>query len=228
MQLICVSLGRRREDHIFIFRCQLGYGALFLATLAGSPAHAQTPRPPILDTISDARLAARLRTAADTLALFRLVVPVALDSLHMTGDSTWPPQLLVAGLDSTLAHPWLMSLLAHGHVQGLCGPVRIHCRGFDAVGATLEDEPGQGDNEVRLVLKLVSVRQRPRTVRYEDDARRWRAMFAAGIPMVGICGGLTCWPPTDFMLPVPWFELTMVAAPDGWHVIRWRRHPNEQ
>lgn len=185
-------------------------------------------RPPSLEPINDARLDARLRTAADTLDLLQLALPIALDSLHTAGDSTWPPFLVVAGVDSTLAHAWLMSLLEDHRVRGLCGPVRIRCQGFVAVRVSLENEPGIGDNAVRLVLSLVSVRPRPRTVPYHDEMRRWQAMLTAGIPMLGVGWGEP-WAVTDGVWEiVPRFVLTTVAAPDGWHIVSWQRDPRKR
>lgn len=213
---------------IYILPLRFMVGILLLATLLTDPVDAQTPRPPILEPISDARLEARLRTAADTLALLELAVPIALDSLHTAGDSTWPQIFVVAGVDSVLARTWLTSLLTQRRVHGLCGPIRVQCDGFDAVRMALENEPGLGDNEVRLTLSLVGVRQRPRTVRYEDEMRRWQAMLAAGIPMPGECSGAPCWSPDRVMELVPRFVLTTAAAPGGWHIVGWRRDPEKR
>jgi len=227
-QLKRVSLGRRRGDLIHTLLPQFRIGTLLLATVLAGPVYAQTPRPPILEPISDARLEAQLQTAADTLALLKLTVPAAIDSLRTAGDSTWPQLLVVTGVDSALAHAWLTSLVKHRRVQGLCAPIRMQCDGFEAVRVSLENEPGLGDNEVRLILSLVRVRQRSRTVRYEDEERRWQAMLAAGIPMPGECWGAPCGPPDGVLGLVPRFVLTTVASPDGWHIVRWRRDPEER
>jgi hypothetical protein len=223
-----VSLGGREGG--FILRSSLRFtaGITLLATLFAGRSYAQTLRPPMLEPITNARLEARLRTAADTLGLLQFVVPVALDSLRTAGDSTWPPFLVVAGVDSASARAWLLSLLDHHQVRGLCGPIRIRCQGFEGVRVSLENDPRIGDNAVRLVLRLISLRPRPRTVYYDDEMRRWQAMLSAGIPMLGGCWGAPCWAPGGKIEIVPDFVLTTVAAPDGWHVVGWHREPTKR
>ncbi len=104
-----------------------------------------------------------LQSRADTGALLKLLLPAALDSLvsDTTANALWSqvaryPQLqLSEKLGSAVDTVWLAGLVAERRVRGVCAPINRSCRGTSTIDVTLEDEPGEGDNAVLLVLSVI-------------------------------------------------------------------------
>ena len=190
-------------------------------------AEAQTlgalPPPP-----SDSLLTAHLKTQADTVALLHAMLPAALDSLRRSSDSLSLGALvephrqlslspaLGAGLDSA----WLAGLIHAGLISGVCRPVRISCRDRAAISVRLENQPGVGDNAVRIALSVTSGSQtrRRRTVApYQDDNARMLRLWELGVfqPQPVLMGG-----PHVLQL-IPRSYLLVERTTSGWHVKGW-------
>ncbi len=131
--------------------------------LGAAPADAQDIQrsPPV--PFSDSARRATLQSRADTGALLKLLLPAALDSLRADtkGNALWSevdryPQLQLSGsLRSAVDTIWLASLVGEHRVRGICAPIERSCRRTSTLDVALEDEPGEGDNEVRLVLSVI-------------------------------------------------------------------------
>lgn len=112
---------------------------------------------------SDSARRAALQSRADTGTLLKLLLPAALDSLvsDTAANALWSqvahyPQLqLSEELGSAVDTIWLAGLVAERRVRGTCAPIKRSCRRTSTIDVTLEDEPGEGDNAVLLVLSVI-------------------------------------------------------------------------
>jgi hypothetical protein len=121
---------------------------------------AQDLRSAPLPAIDDSALRADLRTAADTAALLEFALPIALDSLRSDSAAkpilskvTRYPQLeLGPELGDAVDDEWLDEFPVDSWLRRVCAPVKRPCRRSNAIRVDLEDQPGEGDNTVRLIM----------------------------------------------------------------------------
>ena len=206
-------------------RCLL---LLLCASTWSGTARAQDLRRWPAERISDSLLDAALRTPADTAALIRLALPVALDSLRERLDTahSWPkvakyPQLYIADeLATAVDTAWLRGLVAAGIVRGICAPVRYKCRQAPVLHVELRDPGGIGDNAVHLVLGARSAPwdRGTRTIDVADAqealVRRWEIGILQPDPV--FFGRYTA-----FFWPVVGPHLVVTRGRGEWEIARW-------
>jgi hypothetical protein len=168
--------------------------------------------------LDDHALHLALGTAADTAALLRFAVPLALDSLRQAEPNRHRVQLSLPQVPISDT-AWVATLIDGRWVRGVCRPIRRQCRGNTALQVTLEATPQADANEVRLVLRDGPFRPLPRAVAMDDEMRRWLEERAVGIPNTGplLYGRMHIDP-----LVLPWY-LTLTPTPAGWRVTGWGR-----
>ena len=134
-----------------------------LLCMGAAPASAQELRLSPPAAFNDSARRAALQSRSDTVALLKLLLPAALDSLvsDTAANALWSqvaryPQLrLSEKLGSAVDTMWLAVLVTEGRVRGVCTPIKRSCRRTSTIDVTLEDEPGEGDNAVLLVLSVI-------------------------------------------------------------------------
>lgn len=220
----CRSRGDALRRPVLTAACPIALAALLC--LGVGPAGAQELRRSPPPAFSDSARRASLQSRSDTGALLKLLLPAALDSLvsDTAANALWSqvaryPQLqLSEKLGSAVDTIWLAGLVGERLVLGVCAPIKRSCRRANTIEVTLEDEPGEGDNAVLLVLSVI-----PRIEplfgwfdRHSGDERRSRLWE------MGIFQPPPQWwaPPITFALPA---RLRAERLATAWRITSWTR-----
>lgn len=134
----------------------------FIVCLMPKFVSAQDLRTAPLPAIDDSALRASLLTAADTAALLEFALPIVLDSLQadsaakpiLSKVARYPQLELGPELGATVDDDWLDEFPVDGWLRRICAPVKRPCRRSNAIRVYLEDQPGEGDNTVRLIMVI--------------------------------------------------------------------------
>ncbi len=197
-----------------------------LLCLGVATAGAQELRRSAPAAFNDSARRAALQSRSDTGALLKLLLPAALDSLvsDTSANALWSqvaryPQLQLSDkLGSAVDTIWLVGLVAERRVRGVCAPIKRACRRTTTLDVTLEDEPGEGDNAVLLVLSVI-----PRIEplfgwfdRHSGDERRSR-LWAMGVFLP---------PPQWWAPPITYSSPARLRAErlaTAWRITSWTR-----